>query len=111
MDQSATYSALNTRLIAHPGFEVAPDAWRGAALSGLSLFKTAFVAAALCMATLHTMANAGMPVNPERPLSVETCEEALKRLKEAEAGSPLVSREENRKILEKAKAKAAELCK
>jgi hypothetical protein len=51
-----------------------------------------------------------LPPNPERPNESKTCAEAEARLREAELGSPLVSKQENEKILEQARAVAAELC-
>ena len=51
-----------------------------------------------------------LPPNPERPNDAKTCAEAEARLREAELGSPLISKQENEEILEQARAVAAELC-
>ena len=51
-----------------------------------------------------------LPPNPERPMNATTCAEAEARLREAEAGSPLISRERNREIVAQARAQVARLC-
>lgn len=51
-----------------------------------------------------------MPPNPERLTHATSCREALQNIRLAAAGSPLVSAEENREILEKAIAEAERLC-
>ena len=55
------------------------------------------------------IANA-LPRNPERPNNSRTCEEAMQRVEEARAGSPLVSAERNRQLLAEALAVAERLC-
>ena len=65
---------------------------------------------ALLGALVFTEPVLAIPVNPERPLSERTCKEAEKRLREAETGSPLVSKQENLKILELARKTAEQLC-
>jgi hypothetical protein len=52
-----------------------------------------------------------LPRNPERPNNSRTCEEAMLRLEEARAGSPLVSAERNRQLLLEAMAVVKRLCK
>lgn len=51
-----------------------------------------------------------LPANPECPLAAQTCEAALLRLAEAQAGSPLISAEEQVQILRVARADAVRLC-
>jgi hypothetical protein len=51
-----------------------------------------------------------LPPNPERPNHSTICAEAQSRLREAELGSPLVSRHENAEFLEQARAVVARLC-
>lgn len=51
-----------------------------------------------------------LPANPERPLAAQTCEAALMRLVEAQAGSALISAEEQTQILSVARADAVRLC-
>jgi hypothetical protein len=51
-----------------------------------------------------------LPSNPERPMNFTTCEEALDRVQEAADGSPLVSPEENKAILQEAIRKARQIC-
>lgn len=50
------------------------------------------------------------PANPERPMNARTCEEARTRLREAERGSSLISRKQNREIVAKARAQVERLC-
>ncbi|MBA8902984.1 hypothetical protein FHW17_003896 [Phyllobacterium sp. P30BS-XVII] len=58
-----------------------------------------------------TQIAATLPVNPERPLNPVTCEEAQKRVQEARDGSPLLSPEENKRVLHEAIKRAEQLCK
>jgi hypothetical protein len=51
-----------------------------------------------------------LPPNPERPMNATTCAEAEARLREAEAGSPLISPQRNREIVAQARAQVARLC-
>ncbi|MDP3899068.1 MAG: hypothetical protein Q8Q62_20540 [Mesorhizobium sp.] len=51
-----------------------------------------------------------LPLNPERPMQAKTCEEARERLREAEAGSPLVSHERNLELVAEARAQVDRLC-
>lgn len=51
-----------------------------------------------------------MPVNPDRPLARPSCAEALERLREARAGSPLLGAAENRAALRRARRVARRLC-
>lgn len=48
--------------------------------------------------------------NPERPMDAKTCDEAKARLKEAEQGSPLVSKERNLELVAEARAQVERLC-
>lgn len=52
-----------------------------------------------------------LPPNPQRPFTARTCEEALQRYREAEAGSPLISAIENAEVLAAARAQVRRLCK
>lgn len=52
-----------------------------------------------------------LPPNPQRPFTARTCEEALLRYREAEAGSPLISAIENAEVLAGARAQVRRLCK
>lgn len=51
-----------------------------------------------------------MPKNPERAFTARTCTEALDRLEEAFAGSPLIDENANRRVLEQAVAQTLKLC-
>lgn len=62
-------------------------------------------------ATGTEAATASLPRNPERPNNSKTCEEAMQRVAEARAGSPLVSAKRNRELLREAQAVAEKLCK
>ena len=53
---------------------------------------------------------AALPPNPHRPMDAKTCEEALDRVREHEIGSPLISEEENRRLLHEARQVAERLC-
>lgn len=48
--------------------------------------------------------------NPERPFREKTCDDALRRLKEARAGSPLMPPGRNRQIALNAERHAREIC-
>jgi hypothetical protein len=50
------------------------------------------------------------PPNPQRPMNPATCQEALARVQEAAEGSPLISSEENQKILGQAIERARQVC-
>lgn len=56
------------------------------------------------------MAEATMPPNPQRPMQARDCREALARVREAAIGSPLISAEENRRVLLEAIADAERVC-
>jgi hypothetical protein len=58
-----------------------------------------------------TQMAATLPPDPERPLNPVTCEEALKRVEEAKGGSPLLSSEENKRVLLEALKRAEQVCK
>lgn len=51
-----------------------------------------------------------VPRNPERPFNAKTCEEAMARLREAERGSPLVSKRRNTQLVAQAQAQVEKLC-
>jgi len=67
-------------------------------------------ALAACLLLLAAGPAMSLPPNPERPNEAKTCAEAQERLREAELGSPLVSKQENAAILEQARAVVARLC-
>ncbi len=68
------------------------------------------VTLALMLTQLTTAQTApAFPRNPERPMHFITCEEALDRVQEAADGSPLISSEENKKILQEAIRKARQI--
>lgn len=50
------------------------------------------------------------PPDPKRPNKSKTCKEALRRVKEAGLGSPLIPAHENRKVFLDALAVAERLC-
>jgi hypothetical protein len=60
------------------------------------------------MATV--LAAQALPPDPQRPIRAQTCREALQRVREAALGSPLISAEENQKVLLKAIDAAERLC-
>lgn len=51
-----------------------------------------------------------LPPDPERAFVAETCDAALARLHEAEAGSPLISAVEMATVVSRAQAQAVRLC-
>lgn len=51
-----------------------------------------------------------MPPNPERPFNEKTCDDALRRLAEARAGSPLMPPNRNRQIAAEALSHARTIC-
>lgn len=66
----------------------------------------------MLLATAMSGSGAGaLPPNPQRPFTAQTCEEALLRYREAEAGSPLISAVENAEVLAGARAQVRRLCK
>lgn len=68
--------------------------------------------AAVLLATGMIAGGAGaLPPNPQRPFTARTCEEALLRYREAEAGNPLISAIENAEVLAGARAQVRRLCK
>ena len=48
--------------------------------------------------------------NPERSMKANTCREALKRVREAALGNPLIDSKQNRQHIQKALAQAGRLC-
>lgn len=65
--------------------------------------------AAACVALAAGLARA-LPADPQRPMAARDCPEALTRLAEARAGSPLISGEENAAVLIAALKQARRLC-
>ena len=54
--------------------------------------------------------SAHMPRNPQRPMRATNCKQALQRLREAKAGSPIIDKAQNKEHLMKARAQAERLC-
>ena len=69
-------------------------------------------AALALMAALFaaTPARATMPVNPDRPLTTQSCAQARARVAEARLGNPLLNPAGNRAALRLARADEARLC-
>ncbi len=69
--------------------------------------------AAVVLSATGMIANGAgaLPPNPQRPFTARTCEEALLRYREAQAGSPLISPIENAEVLAGARAQVRRLCK
>jgi hypothetical protein len=57
-----------------------------------------------------TAGQPALPRNPERPVDPKTCEEARARVEEATKGSPLISPEENKIILNESIKRAKQMC-
>lgn len=57
-----------------------------------------------------TSAAFAVPPAPDRPLAAQTCDVAMTRLAEAQAGSPLLSPDEQAQVLRVAQADVARLC-
>jgi len=68
------------------------------------------LSAAMLAFAAGTAAGQAMPPDPERPNNSRTCEEAMERVREAQRGSPLVSAERNRELLQEAIKVAERLC-
>lgn len=70
------------------------------------------VRAIVSAALLSAVASAAfaVPAAPDRPLVAQTCAVAMTRLVEAQAGSPLISADEQAQILRMARADVARLC-
>lgn len=63
--------------------------------------------AAMTVAATQAVAT---PVNPQRPFTATNCAHAQERYAEAEAGSPLISAEENEEVRLAARAQMERLC-
>lgn len=59
---------------------------------------------------LSPAAGLALPPDPQRPFDARTCEEAMARYREAQAGSPLISDEENAEVLARARVQVYRLC-
>ena len=75
-------------------------------------FKTIAITIAVLLPVMagFGMAEATIPPNPQRPMQARDCREALARVREAAIGSPLISAEENRRVLLEAIADAERVC-
>jgi hypothetical protein len=76
----------------------------------LMILRDNLMSLTIISAQLAGQAAPSLPRNPERPLNPTTCEEALARVEEAARENPLISPEENKRVLREAVATAERLC-
>jgi hypothetical protein len=70
-----------------------------------SMLFVALVASCLPLSSAFAM-----PPNPERLFDEKTCDDALRRRAEAQAGNPLITPERNRQVWREASRHARQLC-
>ncbi len=83
---------------------------RGHSLGALHARSSGLSAAVLLATAMFGNCASALPPNPQRPFTARTCDEALLRYWEAQAGSPLISAIENAEVLAGALAQVRRLC-